>query len=212
MLDLDTTLEFTAAPDVWQAAATGLDLDAVGQARRHWVAALRAHDPIAALHAMATPNPSGPGWRYDPLGIACEISGLGQWVENDGQRYYLIDRFWELQGAIAGPATGYVDTPTRLDLAHSRLPDAVRLAVGLRTATGDFRLTTEWLATRLPPLANSLHVIVPTSYDANVWGAVATGVTGAYVGTSLAILNDMGIPLPMLGDVIANPPPGLLVA
>lgn len=78
---------------------------------KKWVAALRSGEYRQTAGNLRVSD------GYCCLGVACEISGLGRWVEGESVYAYEIDGF---------------------EIEFVRLPRPVREWLGLRSSTGEF--------------------------------------------------------------------------
>ena len=168
-----------------------------------WLAALREADFGQANGYLRRDDDYGKP-HYCCLGVACEISGIGDWYDldldpdADGSEWTAIAAV----RAYAILADGDDDLdPELLDpgfIGHTRrLPAEVRYQLGLSTETGEYVATPEWLVA----LARDYPEAAATLADANLY--LAGG------GFSLASLNDAGIPFAVIADVIESNPQGL---
>ena len=154
-----------------------------------WVAALRRDDYPQGKNALR--QPAYPEFdAYCCLGIACEISGLGEWQRDP---MGVANAFYWPDGDRAYDGT---------------LPPTVAAAYGLANTDGTFWVTGAWLAALqrdYPTTGLDLAAylgIDECDIDPNSSRTIAP--------LSLAVLNDSGFAFPVIADVIESNPPGLL--
>ena len=153
-----------------------------------WVAALRGNDFAQGRNALRQPCLPDLD-AFCCLGVACEISGLGQWhVDPKGiaNAVYLPDG-----------DKGYDNT----------LPPAVAYAYGLATTDGTFYVTGQWLDGLLdlyPDTGRALaHYLRIDDSD------ISPYATDRLARVSLVTLNDFGFSFSEIADIVECRPPGL---